>query len=290
MSKPGTVRANGLEVSYLEEGTGPLFLCLHGFPDCPRSFRHQLPAFAAAGYRVVAPYLRGYTPGSIPERGSYQAAAFGQDVLSLIEALGHDRAVVYGHDWGTSAAYAAALIDPSKIERLITGALPYGPGMPTALVMSPAQQRRSWYLFFFQTRIAEISVPMADFAFIEGLWRDWSPGAAIDPAELRAVKDTLAAPGVLSAALAYYRTAFDPTLRDPALDPIENRFGVDAITVPTLYLHGSRDGCIGVEVSDGMEACFTGGFRRVLMQGAGHFLHWEDPDGFNRAVLEFLRA
>lgn len=290
MSKPGTVRANGLEVSYLEEGAGPLLLCLHGFPDCPRSFRHQLPAFAAAGYRVVAPYLRGYTPGSIPEPGSYQAAALGQDVLALIEALGHERAVVYGHDWGTSAAYAAALTDPSKVERLVTASLPYGPGIATALVTSPAQQRRSWYMFFFQTRLAEIAVPLSDFAFIEALWREWSPGAAIDPEELRAVKDTLAAPGVLSAALAYYRTAFDPRLRDPALDAIENRFGVDAITVPTLYLHGAADGCIGAEVSDGMESSFTGGFRRVLVPGAGHFVHWEDPATFNRAVLDFLAA
>jgi pimeloyl-ACP methyl ester carboxylesterase len=290
MVTAGSVRANGLDFAFLEEGRGPLLLCLHGFPDCPRSFRHQLPAFAAAGFRVVAPHARGYTPGSIPERGSYQPAAFGQDVLALITALGHERAVVYGHDWGAAAAYSAALQAPSRIERLIAAGLPYGPGLPTALVVNPAQQRRSWYLFYFQTRLAELAVPLSDFAFIEALWRDWSPGAVVDAAELSAVKATLAAPGVLSAALAYYRTALDPSLRDPALDSVENRFGSDPIGVPTLYVHGGRDGCIGVEVTSGMERSFSGAFRAVVLDHVGHFVHWEDPVAFNRVALEFLRG
>ncbi|HEX7669002.1 MAG TPA: alpha/beta hydrolase [Polyangiaceae bacterium] len=289
MVSVASVRANGLEFSFLSEGDGPLFLCLHGFPDCNRSFRHQMGPLSAAGYRVVAPNLRGYTPGSIPAQGFYQPAALGQDTLALIRALGHERAVIYGHDWGTSAAYAAALIDPGAVERLIVSAVPYGSGMPRALVMNPAQQRRSWYLFYFQTFLAELAVPLEDYAFIEALWRDWSPGAVIDAAELRAVKDVLAAPGVLTAALAYYRTALNPALRDPALDSLEQKYGADPITVRTLYVHGERDGCIGVEVTTGMEDWFPAGFKRVVMPSVGHFVHWEDPDTFNRVVLEFLR-
>ncbi len=288
MVTTSTIVANGLEFSYLAEGDGPLLLCLHGFPDCPRSFRHQFRAFADAGYRVVAPYMRGYKPASIPERGSYQAAALGQDALGLVSALGYDKAVLYGHDWGTSAAYAAALIDPARIERLVVASVPYGPGLPTAFVTDAAQQRRSWYVFFFQSMLAEIAVPWNDHAFIEALWRDWSPGAAIDDAELRAVKDTLSAPGVLSAALGYYRAALNPKLRDPALEAIEQRFGVDAISVPTLYVHGAADGCIGVDVSAGMEPLFTNGFCRVVLDGVGHFVHWEAPETFNRVVLDFL--
>jgi pimeloyl-ACP methyl ester carboxylesterase len=286
----GSVRANGLEFSYLTEGEGPLFLCLHGFPDCMRSFRHQMGALSGAGYRVVAPNLRGYTPASIPERGSYQPAALGEDVLALITALGHDRAVVYGHDWGSTAAYAAALMDASKIERLIASAVPYGPGLPMALVMNPAQERRSWYVFYFQTALAELAVPLDDYAFIEGLWRDWSPGAGIDLAELRAVKEVLAAPGVLSAALAYYRTALNPALRDPRLDAVEARYGTQPIAVPTLYVHGEKDGCVGVDVTTSMDALFPGGLERVVVPGAGHFVHWEDPETFNRVVLAFLRG
>lgn len=290
MVSAGSVGANGLEFSYLEEGDGPLLLCLHGFPDCNRSFRHQMGPLSAAGYRVVAPNLRGYTPASIPDPGSYQPAALGQDVLALIRALGHERAVIYGHDWGTSAAYAAALSEPGAVERLIVSAVPYGSGMPRALVMNPAQQRRSWYMFYFQTFLAELAVPLSDYAFIEALWRDWSPGASIDEAELRAVKDVLAAPGVLTAALTYYRTALNPALRDPALDALEQRYGVDPIRVPALYVHGEKDGCIGVEVTTEMEDLFPAGLTRVVMPSVGHFVHWEDPDAFNRVVLEFLRG
>src|ERR1041385_4945925 len=225
----GSVRVRGADLAYIEQGQGPLFVCVHGFPDCPRSFRHQLAAFADAGYRVVAPYLRGYTPESIVAGQSYQPAALGADVLALIDALGYDQAVVYGHDWGSAAAYAAALERPDKIRALVAASVPYGPGVVRAVIGNPRQQRRSWYVFYFQTPLAEIAVPLNDFAFIEALWRDWSPNATIEEEELRAVKDTLAAPGVLDAALRYYRTAMNPALRDRAFDGVENRIGVDAI-------------------------------------------------------------
>jgi pimeloyl-ACP methyl ester carboxylesterase len=245
-------------------------------------------AFADAGYRVVAPYMRGYTPGSIVEGQSYQPAALGADALALVDALGYERAVMYGHDWGSGAAYTAALARPDKIEALVAASVPYGPGIVRALIANGRQQRRSWYVFFFQTPLADIAVPFGDFAFIDALWRDWSPTADIDENELRAVRQTLAEPGVLAAALAYYRTAMNPALRDPRFDSVENRFGVDPITVPTLYVHGKDDGCVGVEVGEGMESLFSGRFRRVVIDGAGHFVHWEKPAEFNRAVLEFL--
>jgi pimeloyl-ACP methyl ester carboxylesterase len=85
--KTGSVKANGLDFQYLEMGEGPLVLCLHGFPDHARSFRHQLPVLAAAGYRAVAPYLRGYAPTENPPHGPYQLAALSQDVIALIDAL-----------------------------------------------------------------------------------------------------------------------------------------------------------------------------------------------------------
>ena len=232
--------------------------------------------------------MRGYTLGSIVAGQSYQPAALGADVLALIEALGYDRAVLYGHDWGSGAAYAAALEQPEMVSALVAGSVPYGPGLVRALIGNPLQQRRSWYVFFFQTPLADIAVSLNDFEFIEALWRDWSPTADIDKHELLAVQNLLAEPGVLGAALAYYRTAMNPALRDPAFDKTENRIGVDPIAVPTLYLHGREDGCVGVEVSEGMEPLFSGRFRRVVLEGAGHFLHWEKPAEFNRAVLEFL--
>lgn len=287
-SQISTVTANGIEIAYLSEGDGPLMLCLHGFPDTPHGFNHQLSFFAQQGYRVVAPFLRGYAPTELPRDASYQAAELSRDAIELIGALGHDSAVIYGHDWGCSPAYGAAVLAPERVQKLVTAAVPYGPGMATALMTNPAQQRRSWYMFYFQTMLADFAVPIDDFAFIEQLWHDWSPGGF--PAEALAhAKRTLAQPGVLAAALAYYRVALDPTRRRPELDADEQRLGRDPIEVPALYLHGADDGCIGLEVTEGMEALFPGGLQREVLQGAGHFLHMEAPEAFNARVLAFLR-
>src|SRR5262245_50507620 len=109
MPKLSKVESNGVEIPFLEEGEGKLLVCVHGFPDCPRSFRHQFAVFAEAGYRVVAPYARGYTADSAARKQSYQAAALGTDVIALIDALECEKATIYGHDWGAHAVYAAAL-------------------------------------------------------------------------------------------------------------------------------------------------------------------------------------
>src|SRR5512135_3737472 len=107
--KRGVIQANGVRFATLEAGDGPLVLCLHGFPDHARSFRHQLPALAAAGFRAVAPFMRGYAPSEAPRDGRYQSAVLGIDAAELIAALGYDSAHVFGHDWGAIAAYGAAI-------------------------------------------------------------------------------------------------------------------------------------------------------------------------------------
>src|SRR3990172_9400038 len=104
--KTGSVQANGVRFATIEAGDGPLVLCLHGFPDHARSFRHQLPALAAAGFRTVAPFMRGYAPTAIPADGRYQSAVLALDAVELIAALGYE--YLFGHDWGAIAAPVAA--------------------------------------------------------------------------------------------------------------------------------------------------------------------------------------
>src|SRR5882724_11812032 len=116
--KSAVVNANGVRFATLEAGDGPLVLCLHGFPDHARSFRHQLPALAAAGFRAVAPYMRGYAPTQAAPDGRYQSAVLAQDATELITALGYDSAYVFGHDWGAMAAYGAAIIAPQRVKKL----------------------------------------------------------------------------------------------------------------------------------------------------------------------------
>jgi pimeloyl-ACP methyl ester carboxylesterase len=265
-------------------------LCLHGFPDTPRTFEHQLRALAGAGYRVAVPFMRGYGPTAIPRDGVYQTAMLGRDVLGLIDALGAQRAIVVGHDWGALAAYAAALKSPDRVERLVALAVPYGPAFVGALTTSYEQLKRSWYIFFFQQPMAATAVAHDDYRLIRRLWADWSPGWRAPEEQLRAVCDTLARPGVLEAALGYYRCAFDPALQVPGLAEEEAAQHMAPITVPTLYLHGRADGCMGVELAEGMESMFPAGLTAVIVEGAGHFLHQERPAEVNAAILRFLAA
>ena len=288
--KTGTVQARGLTFHTLEEGEGPLVLCLHGFPDHARSFRHQLSALAAAGYRAVAPAMRGYAPTGPAPDGLYQSAALAEDAVALIDALGYDDAIIFGHDWGATAAYGAALAAPARIRKLITAAVPYGAQVSAAFMSSYDQQRRSWYMFFFQTPFADMALAHDDFAFLERLWRDWSPGWHFPAEEMAALKETFRQPGVVEAALGYYRAMFNPALQDPGLAALQSRMLFEPIEVPGMVLHGANDGCLGVELVEGMARFFPRGLRVEIVPGTGHFLHQEDPARINALILDFLAA
>ncbi len=288
--KTGTVRANGVRFATLEAGDGPLVLCLHGFPDHARSFRHQLPALAAAGFRAVAPYMRGYAPTERPADGRYQSAALAQDAVALIDALGYDTACVFGHDWGALAGYGAAILAPAKVAKLVTAAVPHGPAVLNAFLGNYDQQRRSWYMFFFQHPFSDSAVAADDFRFIERLWQDWSPGWHCPPEEMASLKSTFHRPGVLDAALGYYRATLNPANQDPALAAAQAQIAMSPVTVPALIVYGARDGCMAVELLDGMEALFPAGLRKVIVADAGHFVHQEQPAAVNRALLDFLRG
>ncbi len=282
-------RVNGLAFRWLELGSGPLVLALHGFPDLPRTFRYQMPALARAGYRVVAPYMRGYYPTSAPPDVSYERAALTQDILALMNELSDQPVILLGHDWGAAAAYGAAIMAPDRVARLIALAVPYGETWWNAWITNPAQQRRSWYIFFFLMSFAEAGVAHNDFAFLERLWQEWSPGWDFPAAEMAAVKDTFRQPGVLAAALNTYRHSFRPPQGQPELTAIRGRYG-EPISVPTLYIHGARDGGIGVETVAGMEEWFRKGLVKEIIADAGHFVHREQPERVNQLLLAFIQS
>ena len=279
--EPRRVQANGVDFAYLEDGPkgGPLALCLHGFPDTAHTWRHLLPELAAKGYHAVAPFLRGYAPTAVPADGRYQPGALVADACALHEALGGDaRAVVVGHDWGALAAYGAAGHQPGRWARVVGLAVPPAGAMAAGFA-GYDQLRRSWYMFFFQSVLADAVVPLNDFAFIDRLWADWSPG--YDASEdLPRVKAALAAPESLAAALGYYRATFDPAKQVPEL-AAEQAATAASPPQPLLYLHGRDDGCVGVELA---------GPAAVVVDHAGHFLHLERPAEVNARMLEFLTA
>jgi pimeloyl-ACP methyl ester carboxylesterase len=279
-----TIEANGLSFGYLEAGSdGPLALCLHGFPDSAHTWRHLMPDLADAGFHVVAPFLRGYAPTSIPGDGAYQTAALGADANALHEAFGGTGdAVLIGHDWGAGAAYAASADAPERWRRVVTMAVPPFAAMINSF-FDYEQLKRSFYIFLFQTGLAEMAL---DAAFVEGLWRDWSPDydAAFDVTQ---VLDCLAAPENKAAAIGYYRVMLDPSRRQAAY--AERQAAADGVGErPTLYLHGGADGCLDATLAQDAEQHLPAGSRMQLIPGAGHFLHLEEPAVVGRLVLDWV--
>jgi len=282
------VRANDVDFSYLEAGPsdGPLALCLHGFPDTAHTWRHLLPELAAAGYHAVAPWMRGYAPTRLPADGRYQTGALAVDACALHHALGaDDRAVLIGHDWGAAAASGAAVHQPDRWHRLVTMAVP-----PFAAVadsfFSFAQLKRSFYIFVFQTPMAELAVARDDLSFIDGLWGDWSPGydGSWDTARVR---ESIGAPDNLSAAIGYYRAMFDPSLHDPAYADAQAA-AAGMPPQPTLYLHGTDDGALGIEAVGDVLPLLSPGSVQLTVENAGHFLHVEKPREVNDHILRFI--
>ena len=283
----GTIRANEINFSYLEIGQGPLALCFHGFPDHAYSFRHLLPDLAEAGFRAVAPFMRGYAPTEAPNDGRYQSVLFCQDVLSLIDAFGADQAYLIGNDWGAGAVTGAAVLGPGKVSKLVIIA---SGQVDQDLQMSYQYLKGTWHSYFFQLPFAEQAVAYNDFAFVEEWWRDASPEWDIPASDLESIRETFRKPGVVEAALNYYRARYDPALQDPSMREAEERVNAGPVTVPTLALHGTRDRPKRLDAfeSEAMDQFFTGGLEKVIIPGTGHFMHQEKPEEINPRIVEFL--
>ena len=284
------VSANGIDFEVMTCGSGPLALCLHGFPDTAHSWRYLLPELANAGFRAVAPFMRGYAPTSLAPNGAYQTAALATDANALHEALGGDsRAVIIGHDWGAPATYGAAILEPSRWSRVVGMSVPPWNTFGNAFLTNQDQIQRSWYMFFFQHPLSDHIVSSNDMAFIDRLWSQWSPGYD-GSADARRVKESLADPAQLAAALGYYRATLGQGYRDPALAEAQTAMQTETPSQPVLYLHGETDGCIGVELARDADSRKPDNARVVVVEAAGHFLQLEQPERVNRLIVDWVTA
>jgi pimeloyl-ACP methyl ester carboxylesterase len=215
------IHANGLEFAYLEEGEGPLVLLLHGFPDTAYSWSHQVPALAEAGYRTVAPYLRGYPPSEIPRDGFYDKGTLVADIAALIRALSGDaQAYLVGQDWGASITYNLLAAHPELVRRAVVMAVPH-PAETAKSVLNARHVHRSFHWWFFQLpRLPETALAENDFAFVDYLWEYWASPGYRDTEHVAKIKRMLAEPGALPATLGYYRALFDPRNMDPRLETL----------------------------------------------------------------------
>jgi pimeloyl-ACP methyl ester carboxylesterase len=280
--------SGGLGFSAWSMGSGPLVVLLHGFPDTPRTFLHQLPAIAAAGYRAVAVTLRGYESSSQPTNGSYYVADLALDVVGWIDALGGDRAHIVGHDWGATIAFAAAALAPDRVRSLTAIAVPHPRRFGEVLLADTAQLQRLDYIFFFQQAgVAEQAVSADNFRYLEELWRRWSPGWRFERNELSDLRRHFREPGVAQSALTYYRHATDTT---SAAGQVSQALFSRPILAPTLGIHGVDDGCIAASAFEKSmrEEDFPGGLQVASIQGAGHFVHIEQPEAVNQLLIGHL--
>ena len=282
------IRANGLDFAYIEEGTGPLVMLLHGFPDTAQTWGHQISALAAAGYRAVAPCLRGYYPSEIPSDGFYDKATLATDIAELIRSLGGGKPVhLVGQDWGAIISYAVLAAFPELIGRAVVMAVPH-PAQVAKSMLDAKHIHRSFHWWFFQLPdLPEKAIVENDFAFIDYLWRYWTSAGYEDLAHLRKVKAMLSEPGVLAATLGYYRAMLDPKKWDPRLHDM--RQAMDRpIAVPTLALCGSDD--LRGELMHDQAQYFCGEYSYQEVAGAGHFLHREKSGEVTRLMLDWLGA
>ena len=283
-----TVAANSVSFTVLESGPqdGPLALCLHGYPDTAWTWRHLMPELADAGWRAVAPFMRGYAPTALPADGRYQTGALIADANGLHEALGGtEDALLIGHDWGAVTAYGAASHQPRRWQRVVTLAIPPAPVMAAAFA-DVEQLKRSWYMFFQCIPLAEHVIPLENFAFLRALWNDWSPG--YDATEdVERVAAALADASHLLAALGYYRAQFGITELDPSL-AAEQQAAAMTPPQPTLYMHGSTDGCVAAAYAPSALGFLAPESEVEVVEGAGHWLHLEKPQEVSRRIIGFV--
>jgi pimeloyl-ACP methyl ester carboxylesterase len=271
-----------------------LALCLHGFPDTPYGFRKIAPRLVESGYRVVAPFMRGYAPSSIPADGSYHIGALMDDALRVRSAAtGTERDVVIGHDWGAIAATGLAAMPDSPFTRAVIMSVP-----PTAAFRRSGggaaergrlighlvrQVFRSWYIIYFQFPwLPERSAPWV----LPLLWRRWSPGYRAEE-DLRHVDAAIGTPASWRAALGPYRATIRNTRPSPRYAELNQRWTEEPV-LPCLYLHGRDDGCMTPAFAHWAEKVLPPGSEVTIVDHAGHFLQLEQPDKVADLVLGFI--
>ena len=260
----------------VEAGSGPLVVLLHGFPECSYGWRHQVPRLAAAGFRVVAPDLRGYGASDRP-RGisAYSVGALVGDVAGLIERLGGGPAVLAGHDWGGVVAWYAAMSRPEVVRRLVILNAPHPAAYARELRRGSSQLLRSWYAGLHQLpRLPELAWEAFDYALLRRVLRG---GPAATTADEEAYVAAFRGRGGIGPALNYYRAA----VRHRAPRPVP-------ITAPTLLIWGERDRYLVPELTRGLDR-WVPDLRIERLPDASHWVQHDEPERVAALIAEFSR-
>jgi pimeloyl-ACP methyl ester carboxylesterase len=277
------IEANGLAFAIDACGEGPdIALCLHGFPESRKSWRHQLPLLAAQGWHAVAPDLRGYGGSSRPgAQADYHIDRLVDDVAALFDALGAKRRLLMAHDWGALIAWVFAMRRVRPLDGLVIMNVPHPAVFRHTLRTSWAQKRKSWYVAFFQLPWLPEAMLGANNA--RGVGQAFV-GSAVNKAAFPAAiidhyRANASQPGALTAMINYYRANFPGVLDEPVV----------VIDTPTLMIWGEQDVAIDIANTEGY-APLVRDFTLVRLPDASHWVQQDAPDAVNAALAAWLGA
>jgi len=287
------VDVNGVRLHIAEQGQGPLVLLLHGWPESWYSWRHQFGALAAAGYRVLVPYLRGYGPTRFLDAAAprmAQQAAIAQDLLDFMDALGLDHVGLAGYDWGGRAACITAILAPERVRALATiGGYNVQNTLAAPRPASAVEERVLWYQWYFNTERGRVGLAQHRRDICRLLWQEWSPTWRFDDATFDRTAPSFDNPDFVPVVIHSYRHRHGNAPGDPRFDEVERRLATrPPITVPTVVLHGAEDAVSSPRRSEGNMALFPAGTARHVVAGAGHFMPREQPGAVVDALYTLL--
>jgi epoxide hydrolase 4 len=278
--REGFAEVGDVTLHYVEAGEGPLVVLLHGFPEFSFGWRSQITTLAEAGFRVVAPDMRGYNLSSRPKGISkYSAAQVADDITGLIHELGADSAMVVGHDWGGTIAWTMAMNNPEVVDRLVILDAAHPRKLQKGL-FNPRQLLRSWYFFFFTLPwLPERVVRAKRFKFFRRFLRDARPAYTAE--EMDRYVEAWSQPGALTGMIDYYRYSV-------LTPPWRAWKAIRTVTAPTLVIWGGRDRFLGQKLAEPEHHDVPNLDRVVRLPNASHWVHHDEPDRVNELLVDFF--
>jgi pimeloyl-ACP methyl ester carboxylesterase len=290
------LHVNGIELHFVEEGAGPLVVLCHGFPELAFSWRHQIPALAAAGYRVVAPDMRGFGQSSAPaEIDAYDVVSLCRDMTGLLDALGEQSAIFVGHDWGGSLVWSLAVLEPERVRAVAGLSVPFVPRAPAAPI--PIMRRHlgeDFYIVWFQQPGIADEALARDVRRTLTTSRQWTSDWAAEDGHM-----PKRAPWMSEEELSVYVREFERTGFTGGLNWYRNidrnwelteRVADRHVVQPAFFLTGELDPVRRFMPAEAMHGWVDDLRAEVVVPDAGHWVQQQAPDTVNAALLEFLRG
>lgn len=287
------LRTEVLDIAYIDSGRehSPAALLLHGWPDDATTWTEVARRLELAGIRTIAPWLRGcgatrFLASETIRDGRTEALA--QDAIDLMNGLHIDRFAVVGHDWGARTAYALAAVAPERVTSIVPVSVGYTPRGEFP-VPRLEQSRAWWYQWFLSVDRGAEAAASDPKGFARIQWDTWSPPGWFDDSTFESVARSFENPDWTAIMLSAYRNRWREELRDARYDALSRKIAqTELLAVPTLMIQGSVDGTVMPKSTEAQDRYFTSGYRRVVLEGIGHFPTREAPDAVADLILEHI--